>query len=310
MLQFSFECLNSQTAVVAKILDSAFAVESYVKSFPHIFSKNSSALLACARTSGGTLVGLCSVDTESWSEPRSLRGACIGSVAVDPSAQGQGVGTALLSWVINELRMRRCQDVIYLFSEENRFYERLGFTAVGRERLFAFERGFAKSPERDDIQLSELRRTTEISQTELRDLWYALERMRLSGESHAGWLKLLQVCTIPDLWVTWISQRTSGQILAGGFVGKGIDFQGVMHNLFASSATALNDFFQSFCKCHKELSSNVLVAPGLWVDCVPQECALRAEQNLCYVLPLRANASSCAHLFNEGQLYPRSLFSS
>jgi predicted N-acetyltransferase YhbS len=310
MLHYSFESLKAHSTAVAKILDDAFKVNSYVNSFPHIFSENSSALIACARNEQGALVGVCSVDTEQWKEPHSLRGACIGSVAVAPSAQGQGVGTALLNWVIQELRVGGCHDFIYLFSAENRFYDRLGFVAVGKERLFAFDGGFKSPSGIENVHLTELRRTTELNACELRKLWCSLEQMRLSGESHAGWLKFVQVCRIPDLWVSWISQNHSDRIVAGGFVGKGIDFQGVMHNPFACSSAALNDFLNVFSKHHKELSKSLLLAPGLWSGEFTSSWNMRAEQNLSYVLPLTAAAQSCMRAFKQGTLYPRSLFSS
>ncbi|MEY2987484.1 MAG: Acetyltransferase domain [Pseudomonadota bacterium] len=310
MLHFSFERQQSQTAVAAKILDSAFSVESYSESFPHVFSEGSSAVIACARNSQGTLLGLCGVDTEYWSEPQSLRGACIGSVAVDPSAQGQGVGTALLSWVIDALRLSCSHDFIYLFSAENRFYESLGFKAVGRERLFAFELDSAKTSTSDGYHLSSLRQTTDLVPDEQRALWQVLEQTRLSGESHAGWLKFLQVCSIPDLWVAWIAESSSGRIRAGGFVGKGIDFRGVMHNLFACSNEVLNDFLNIFSTHHRELSKSLLLAPGLWTAALTQGFTPKAEQNLCYVLPLTFDLQQLTLSFNEGRLYPRSLFSS
>jgi predicted N-acetyltransferase YhbS len=310
MLHFSFEHLQSNTTSAAKILDSAFTVQSYTKSFPHIFSEESCAIIACARTDAGALVGLCGIDTEFWSEPRSLRGACIGSVAVDPAAQAQGVGTALLRWVIQELREGQRHDFIYLFSEENRFYDSLGFTAVGRERLFALSHHDETISDREQSCFVELRRTTALSHAEKVALWQSLERMRLRGESHASWLKLLQVCTIPDLWVAYTTERSTGHTLAGGFVGKGIDFQGVMHNLFACSGAALNEFLEAFSKHHKELSKNLLIAPGLWAAELTSGRTLKVEQNLSYVLPLTVEPNFIISCFNEGRLYPRSLFSS
>ena len=37
MLHYSFESLKAHSTAVAKILDDAFKVNSYVNSFPHIF---------------------------------------------------------------------------------------------------------------------------------------------------------------------------------------------------------------------------------------------------------------------------------
>lgn len=86
--------------------------------------------------SAGDVVALCAVDTEIWSEPTYLRGACIGSVAVDPGVQRRGVGHKLLSWVLAQLAFERQHDFVYLFSDQPRFYEQLGFKQAGVERLF------------------------------------------------------------------------------------------------------------------------------------------------------------------------------
>lgn len=309
MLHFSIEYPQSQSTAVAKILDSAFAIDSYVSSFPHIFSDDSSALLACARTPDRKLVGLCAIDTEHWSEPRFLRGACIGSVAVAPDAQGKGVGSELLRWVMKELKQRACHDFLYLFSEKKSFYDALGFTAVGRECLYSIGMHSNKTREFVGCKLSELKRTTQMSETEQIKIWMAIERQRRSGESHASWSKFLQVCKMPDLWVGW-SEDNACRVMAGAFVGKGVDFQGVMHNLFADSESALLDFFDVFCRQHHELSSKILVAPGLWSDCLTPKFIKQTEQNLCYVYPLTSRAHDLVQSFNRGLLYPRSLFSS
>lgn len=310
MLHFSLERQQSHVTTAAHILDSAFSVQSYTQSFPQIFSEESSAIIASAHTDAGALVGLCGIDTEIWSEPRALRGACIGSVAVEPSYQGKGVGTALLRWVIQALRTAQSHDFIYLFSEENRFYNSLGFTAVGRERLYALSHHDKLHSDQEQSCFVELRRTTALNHAEKVALWQSLERMRLSGESHASWCKFLQVCTIPDLWVAHLTERSTGHTLAGGFVGKGIDFQGVMHNLFAYSDTALNEFLAAFSAHHRELSKNLLIAPGLWSAKLMSSLTLKAEQNLCYALPLSVEPNVLISCFDEGRIYPRSLFSS
>lgn len=309
MLRFSFERLQPPTTAAAHLLDSAFGVRAYTESFPHIFSSDASALIACARTADGELLGLCAVDTEIWSEPQTLRGACLGSVAVLPRVQGQGVGTQLLRWVASELTHRACHDFIYLFSEESRFYEALGFTAAGRERLFTVAPTPAEHTGTERRGSTAVQRLSMLSDAQLRRVWWALERCRRHGESHAGWLKFVQTSRIHDLWIAW-SEGPSGDVRAGGFIGKGVDFQGVLHNLFAESDAALHDFLHELISSNNSLTEHILVAPGLWSQSLTHILKLSHEQNLCYVRPLTLPAPELQQLFQSGRVYPRSLFSS
>ena len=64
----------------------------------------------------------------------------IDSLAVDPSVQGQGIGSALLAFLIEKSVKRRVQTLGLLVEEDNpaakKLYLKLGFTVKAKKRIF------------------------------------------------------------------------------------------------------------------------------------------------------------------------------
>ena len=295
--------------VLGEILDSAFAVRDYLHNFPHIFLPESSASIALARDSSKKIIGMCSVDSEFWSEPVFLRGACIGSVAVHPDNQGVGVGSDLLRWVCAELHLQRRYDFVYLFSDKPSFYENLGFTRVGEESLFTLRLPCLQKYLTQDVRLQKPREISSLEQAQLVNIWQALERGRKSGESHATWSKFIDVSKIQGLLVSWL-EDAHGRIVAGGFIGKGIDFQGVMHSFFADTDHRALEFLTRFSFEYPDISEHLLLAPGLWNSLLSPLLQKRQSQPLCLVQGLEKSTEEISKFFNLGLLYPRSIFSS
>jgi amino-acid N-acetyltransferase len=76
----------------------------------------------------GEVVG-CVALTIIWADLAEVR-----SLAVDEIARGKGIGTHLINWTVQEARrlgIRRLMALTY----EQRFFEKLGFEAVGKETL-------------------------------------------------------------------------------------------------------------------------------------------------------------------------------
>jgi amino-acid N-acetyltransferase len=76
----------------------------------------------------GAIVGVCALEIV-WADLAEVR-----SLAVDPAAQGRGVGSALVRAVEEEagrLEIRRIFSLTY----EQRFFERLGFVVVEKNAL-------------------------------------------------------------------------------------------------------------------------------------------------------------------------------
>ncbi|MBM3382162.1 MAG: GNAT family N-acetyltransferase [Betaproteobacteria bacterium] len=309
MIHFAFHRPPLNNPQVEKLLNSAFSVGHYAENFPHIFSANSGAFIATASTAQGEIKGLCAVDSEFWSEPVFMRGACIGSVAVDPSAQGQGLGRALLAWVLEQLAEAQLHDFVYLFSQPREFYGALGFVAAGREGLFKFN----ATPEHISLP-AELRFVPprEISQlesaTRLR-VWSALERGRRAGESQSSWVKFESLCSVSGLLLSWL-EGADGEILAGACIGKGIDFKGVMHTFFAESDALASAFLDIFFKAYPTVANELLIAPGLWSEPLKMQLLQDQSQTLCLVRGFSNSTRQVVDLFAKGRVYPRSLFSS
>ncbi|NBO37762.1 N-acetyltransferase [bacterium] len=312
-LPVRFSPLSQQNAIeypsISKTLDRAFAVEKYIESFPHIFSRESSARLCIAEDSNNEVVGLCAIDSEHWSFPRMLRGACIGSVAVDPRMQGHGIGRALIRWVVDRIRDEKAHDFVYLFSDKPSFYEALGFSIAGEERICALEPGISQRPVQSGYHLAGPRAISELNEAQLSQLWSALEKCRLPGESHANLSKLRLVARIPNMQIIWIEEG-SRRILAGAFLGKGVDFQGVLHTFFAESAQAANDFLGIFYKSFHVLAGQLQVAAGLWTPQLATSLKVKHIQPLCLVLGLEEETSGIQHALGCGEIYPRGVFSS
>lgn len=303
------ECvgLNSD-ARFARLLDRAFKVENYVSSFPHIYSGKSAARIFASFDAQDTLVAMCAVDTEIWTEPRFLRGACIGSVAVDPDFQRRGIGRQLLTWVLDELKKQALHDFVYLFSDQADFYESIGFRKAGCEVLYSY------SKVSDFLKVENLRyrspvNTQNLNSSDRARLWFALERGRVLGESRADWSKLQMVLNIPDMIVSWIENGNS-EILAGSFFGKGIDFQGVVHTFFSSSHDDLKDYLESFISYSKSLAYQLKIAPGLWSDLFADVLSIDSKQTLCLVKEFDESSEPIVRMIDTGRLYPRAVFSS
>ncbi|MFZ9521114.1 MAG: GNAT family N-acetyltransferase [Silvanigrellaceae bacterium] len=292
---------------LSKLLDAAFAVEKYTLSFPHIFTANSSAQILVACDKNNSIVAACTVDTEIWSSPRFLRGACIGSVAVAPDRQRQGFGKALLRNVLAKLQADKCHDFAYLFSDQHEFYGSLGFKAAGREKLYSHRAGHVSGSSGERFIAPT--KTSELSAGQAKHIWQALERFRKPCESHASLGKLEMVLKIPDMLVCGF-ETAQGEWTAGAFIGKGVDFSGVVHSFFAKDDSTLKRMWSCFTAHAAERSVELQVAPGAWSSGLKNDLSETHQQALCMVRPLTEAADGVCDLIDSCQLYPRSLFSS
>lgn len=292
---------------LSDLLRAAFSVDNYTASFPHIFSPMSAARTFAAVDAKDTLVACCAVDTEIWSEPQYLRGGCIGSVAVDPKYQRRGIGRRLLTTVIEQLRAENAFDFLYLFSDQPAFYESLGFRRAGTEILASFTEAAPPTDGQHVFRTPVL--TASLSGGEKDRLWRAFERGRLRGESCSSFAKFLQVLDIPDMCVSWIEDAQQ-QIAAGVFVGKGVDFRGVVHSFFVEKSSSLDVLWQYF-RLHAAASGVVLqVAAGLRSGEMTASFSQISRQSLCLVYGVTLGTEVVVELFADGKIYPRALFSS
>ena len=80
-----------------------------------------------AEISDGTIVGhaMFSPVTIECDDGRTIHGAALGPIAVQPEFQRQGAGSALIRFGLEELTRRRCPFVVVLGHPE--YYPRFGF---------------------------------------------------------------------------------------------------------------------------------------------------------------------------------------
>jgi GNAT superfamily N-acetyltransferase len=291
-----------------RLPDEAFSIPNYILNFPHIFEPASSAQIFAGMDESGEIVAMCAADTEFWSEPVPLRGACIGSVAVHPRLQKRGIGRGLLSWATDYLRSLRLHDFIYLYSDQPHFYESLGFRRCGTERLYTL-RVPSLSPADGNFKFHRPVFASQLSDGQKMSLWHALERGRLKGESHAQWWKFCEVLKIPDMLVSWVGDPRDN-ILAGAFIGKGVDFKSVIHTFFAFDDSALQSFWGSLRNLIDETGVDLLAAPGLWASRLAGQLTESVSQPLCLVLANSNHLPDAGVLIDAQKIYPRALFSS
>lgn len=309
-ISFSIVSPKAARPRVTGLLERAFGFLDYPDHFPHIFSPHSSAHIVLASNEKDEVIGTCAIDTELWLEPHVTRGACLGSVGVEPHQQGRGVGRRMLLWALEQLALQARHDFVYLFSDRPAFYQSLGFCAAGRETLSAFEVFKHRSlSSASGLSLMKPLPVSALDGRQRMELWSALEVGRHLGESCSNWIKFNSVCQIPELLVTALVDGR-GRWHAGAFIGKGIDFQGVMHTLFAKSESDLLEFLSKFSYEYKNIAAHLLVAPGVWSGPVASLLRVRECRTLFLIRGLLQTTESVTSNVERQYLYPRALFSS
>ncbi|MEY4065243.1 MAG: Acetyltransferase domain [Pseudomonadota bacterium] len=309
---FTFSIVTPQEARarVAGLLDRAFKVSAYQDHFPHIFLPTSSARIVLALNGKNEVIGTCAIDTELWPEPRMAQGACVGSVAVDPHVQGRGVGRQMLRWTLDQLSLQAQHDFVYLFSDRPAFYESLGFCLAGTETLNILDASkIGPSAPSLGMELMKPVPAASLDCEQRLSLWSALEAGRHRGESCSSWLKFNAVFEIPDLLVTSLHD-SSGRWHAGAFIGKGIDFQGVMHTFFARSESVLVEFLSRFAAEFRQAAAQLLLATGVWSPSLGSLLQERERRPLFMIRGLRQSTAEVISEVESQYLYPRALFSS
>jgi GNAT superfamily N-acetyltransferase len=121
-----------QVAAIVALINQAYEVERFFveghrTSDAEIASLMEQGAFLVAHDSAGRLVG------SVYTEPRANDRGYIGLLAVDPSAQGGGLGSRLMESAEQHLRERGSRDVdisvVNLRLELPRFYERRGYRA-------------------------------------------------------------------------------------------------------------------------------------------------------------------------------------
>jgi len=244
---------------VSALLTEAFGVSGYVQGFPHVFSTDNAHNVFLFREGGKDAVGgevraVCAGWEVAWPTGDAhvglVRGFCVGSVATARGFEGRGYASAVLACAIDAARVRGI-DAICLFSEKKRLYEKAGFVSAGGDAfVFLHPLASAASGAANNAVLVARHATlvktgfgrTRIfcsvpaSEAPLEKLAQAI--LDFSARcaptlSRLDAKELRTLLSIPDMQLRWL--ESDGAMRALCFVGKGHDFQGVMHGLLATS---------------------------------------------------------------------------
>ena len=210
----------SDPSSYVELLNQSFNVpvgQSFLRDFPiwsHVFADQPSIRRFCIE-SGGRIVATASIRCMEVCPNSSTVIAVLGAVACHPDHRGQGLATRLIQQAMNWARSQKV-SLVFLWSSEYAFYEKLGFQPFG-------------------IQV----------RCPLRLLLSAPESLTLSPPQrglNAGILQRLRARDVPwvkDLGedrfypahphVQWYSLGTPNQVSAYAAIGRGIDLSEHVH---------------------------------------------------------------------------------
>ncbi len=150
------------------------------------------------------------------SGPARLRIGMISCVATAPEARGAGLASEVVHWAVRSAADKHCALVL-LWSELEHFYRGLGFERIGREWIFLLgKEGFP----------GEYPEPIPYSETYASQVYSLYLKKSIRVERSPGEMKTL--LSIPRT-STYLAKGSSGEIEAYACMGKGRDFQGVIH---------------------------------------------------------------------------------
>ncbi len=182
-----------------------------------------------------------------------LRVGLIGNVATKKESQKQGFMKQLLDYG-KDLAKKKGLDALILWSDQNIFYEKMGFHPFGQEKRYHIKRAPIHHPQQHFVRVTGDDLTQELK-NQLQALRpkvpYTLER------SLGDFKSLLSIpYTILILGIDWRNIPVSY-----GILGKGYDMQGVVHEWGAVTLEDLQGLL-GFIMDQAQLTELTLLAPG------------------------------------------------
>jgi GNAT superfamily N-acetyltransferase len=181
----------------------------------------------------------------------SIKIGLVGNVATDPDHRGCGLMSTLFKHLIKKAQEQDIKALI-LWSDLLEFYQKLGFSSIGRE--FRFILAPKDKPNLTSIQkvdLSDLNDGDLIRMLQLKPkLEWTIHRSRDEFRSLLG---------IPNTAI--FIRRQGHKITSWLAIGKGSDLQGVIHEWGSASATELLNDVQTVIAAW-DLPQLILLAPA------------------------------------------------
>jgi len=234
-------------------LDAAFGIVGYIDGFPNVFAKSNAHWRF-----GVDGLAYCAAYPVAWNTAQVgfVRGLCLGSVATRPGYEGLGHASCAIKAALHAADERGI-DAVFLFAQgaKARLYEKAGFRKIGCDAFLYLHsdaqgvgsRANARALRSQHANLTAKgfgkSRTFFESETRLlgedllaKRLWCASVRLAEPSMSLLGWGEFRTLLAIPDMRVRWVEKREEG-IVALCFLGKGPDFDNVLHGLSAVSVS-------------------------------------------------------------------------
>lgn len=224
---------------LGRFLDRAFGKKAFTSMFPHVFGPgNESRHFALVEQD--SLVGFCALHPFHWLiDHRLVRAHCLGSVATESCLRGRGLGSRVVAMAENFARADKA-DFLFLFTtDQGAFYERLGYRPAGNDLLAPLQ--LQQLPSARDCASPEarswsIRPPCSLPLEQRSRIWRFL--MTHSTESDLGFLEFEQLLHTSDMEL--IEVATESETRAIAFLGKGADFQNIVHSTaFRSEADLL-----------------------------------------------------------------------
>jgi predicted N-acetyltransferase YhbS len=212
---------------ITQLLNRCFDCEHYTENFPTVFQDLDprwSFVGICANK----IVSFCHVSLLNWQPANNLKQmvGCLGSVATHPDFQKRAYGSRLVR-LAETACWQASLDGICLFSDRAEFYLSRGYRHLGTEQLMQLEHQIFEVPQSEnEFRLISNSRTM-TDRHEQVEIWQLLSRSPFDSIlSFQDFALLLQV---PGVAVATV--RDKSKIRAMGLIGKGIDFQNVLHSV-------------------------------------------------------------------------------
>ena len=244
---------DALTGDPADFLDAAFGHAGYVDGFPNVFAASNRHWRF-----GFENLAYCAAYPVDWHTAKTgfVRGLCLGSVATRPGHEGQGHASRAIDAALRAADERGI-DAVFLFAQGAKagLYEKAGFRKIGDDAFLylhpeahgagAKHNARALRSRHADLRAKGFGKSRAYFECETRPLggshlaqrlWAAAVRLAEPSSSLLGWGEFQTLLGLSDMSVRWVEKRDAG-IVALCFLGKGPDFDNVLHGLAGTSSS-------------------------------------------------------------------------
>lgn len=230
---------NATLVDVHELTSLCFKSNTYIQNFPQVFKSQNSNYFFLLRHQNKAVCFCTIYPTYFLLDQGGLRkGFCVGSVCTHPDYRRQGLASLILKYA-EEKAFCLQGDFVYLFSAENKLYEKAGYHFSGEAPLaeLSSKSKILKIAQKLKIFNSQIKSFAEGSfSTEnsfsLAQIWSFIVQHSKASESLLSYLEMQDIMKIKNMQVYYLTHNQ--KLCAVGFLNKGDDFQNVIHGIYFS----------------------------------------------------------------------------